>query len=148
MFTDWALAKRGSGVFVLHTDGRVTLLEFNAFLQWIAAEAIQDDDLILSAVYTDGNKERAVDLRVYGMVRAGEVRTDDLPLHTLDGVLAEGEHARVLLRSVEANPDPNATTLLRPASLESDPDAQLLHPLQSAASDLPPEQLLRSVEEP
>lgn len=148
MYTDWALAKRGAGVFVLHTDGRVTLLEFNAFLQWIAAEAIQDDDLILSAVYTDGNKERAVDLRVYGMVRSGEVRTDDLPLHNPDGILAEGESARALLRATEAKPDPNAVTLLRPASLESDPDALLLHPLQSASPDIPPEQLLRSVEEP
>ncbi|MCS6776194.1 MAG: hypothetical protein RMJ43_01455 [Chloroherpetonaceae bacterium] len=114
METDWALARRGAGVFVLHADGRVTLLEFNAFLRWIAVGAIQDEDCVLSAVYTDGTRRRAADLRVYQMVRAGVVPAALLPLRSGNGVLAEGDRAVKLLRALEVSGRADDRALLRP----------------------------------
>lgn len=128
MEADWALAKRGAGVFVLHADGRVTLLEFNAFLQWIAVGAVQGQDCVLSAVYTNGQRRRAADLCIYRLVRSGVVRTECLPLRSGDGVLATGDCAVDLLHTLEASRGGDEAVLLRPVS-HAEPASYCLRPI-------------------
>src|SRR5262249_39359692 len=143
MFADWAFARHGCGVFVLQSEGQVTVFEFNEFLRRIAQGAIQAHDIVVGAVFTDGLRRRAGELHLFEMVRSGAVRTDDLPRRRAEGVLATGEAARALLRAVEKRPMRNADTLLRPALL---PFGQPQEMLRAAAADLtsePPEELPR-----
>jgi hypothetical protein len=115
MLSNRAFGQRGQGVFVARADGTVTALEFNAFLKRIAVQQVAPEDVVVSGVLTDGWRRRAGDLRLFALVRSGAVPTEDLPLHTPDGILAEGEPARAMLARIEQKPPPpsDAQTLLR-----------------------------------
>jgi hypothetical protein len=120
---DWALAKRAEGVLVLPAQNdreAVVVLEFNEFLIRIARETIQADDSVVSPIFTEGRRRRVGDLRLYGMVRSGQVRTENMPLRYPDGLIAAGSAALALLPQYETDTSPDLTspgaTLLRPAS--------------------------------
>lgn len=146
MFSDWAFAQRGYGVLVIQTDGTVILVEFNEFLRRIANQSVQAEDFVISAVFTDGKRRRVGDLRLFGMVLSGQVATEKLPIRSENGILAEGAQARAVLHSWEGTSDRNAETLLRPASAPEIETADLLRPVSSSASSIPPEQLPRPAE--
>jgi hypothetical protein len=148
MFEDWAFAQRGFGILVIQAENRVTLVEFNEFLRRIASGDVQADDHVLSTILTEGKKCRAGTLRLYEMVSSGQVQTDKLPLRSPNGILAEGEQARALLRAHEGTRDRDAETLLRPASVSTHLQDQLLHPPQPVLSLTPPEQLPRPASPP
>jgi hypothetical protein len=149
MQPDWAFAHYGNGVVVLHTNGTVIVLEFNEFLGRIASGVIGPEDWTVGRIFTDGQRRRVGDLRVYTLVRSGNVRTEDLPRRVPDGVLATGLAAREFLAALEGVPcassDPNFETLLRAANapLALHLARELLRaPLTS--SSMPPGELLRT----
>jgi hypothetical protein len=144
MFHDWAFAQRGYGIVVLPTRGSLLVVEFNELLKRIASGAIQAEDRVISRVFTDGKRLRVGDLRVYGMVRSGEVPTADLPCRVPNGVLASGAKARALLRAIENGDDSEAApndTLLRAVSPPL-PD-EMLRAVKAALSPVSSEELLR-----
>jgi len=152
---DWAFAQRGYGVFALQSEGQVVVLEYNEFLRRIASGAIGPDDSVFSRVYTDGWRRRVGDLRIFAMIRSGNVRTDDLPLRTPNGVLASGDTARALLDALETErggPAPNLEeqTLLRASpGIEAEREAlELLHPAVSDSLAVSKEESLRSAAGP
>lgn len=146
MFSDWAFARNEFGVLVIQPNNVVTLVEFNEFLRRIASGDVQAEDEILSSFYTNGQRQRAGDLRIFGMVRSGEARTENMLPHTPTGILAEGEKARALLRAWEGVRDRNAETLLRPASAPEIETDDLLRAASSPDPVLPPEELLRAAD--
>lgn len=134
MKPDWALAKYGFGIIVLQANA-ITVLEFNEFLGRIAEGRIQANDVIVASVFTDGKRRRVGDLKIYAMVRSGELRTDDLPRRVPGGVLATGAAARALLHAIEANGPGDAETLVRAAAAPL-PAAVPLELLRAAAAAL------------
>jgi hypothetical protein len=151
MLNDWAFAQRGSGVFILSVRGDVIVLEFNEFLGRIADGRIQDEDVVLSRVFTDGRRCRVGSLHVFALVRSGQVRTDDLPRREAGGVLATGEQARALLRQLEAEispgerkAHPEAEFLLRASTAPMGAlESELLRAAEAIPSSTPPEELPR-----
>ncbi|HZO91344.1 MAG TPA: hypothetical protein VFB38_23680 [Chthonomonadaceae bacterium] len=145
MLGDWAFAQRGYGLILIQADGTVIAVEFNEFLRRIASGAVQADDLVLSQVLTEGKRRRAGDLRLFAMVRSGQVRTEGLPLREPEGVLAVGAEARALIRALEGETTSDSETLLRaiaqavPAGLPG----ELLRAAAAALSGEPSDQLLR-----
>ena len=133
------------GVFVIRPDGTVMLLEFNAFLQRVASGEVQENDVVAAKVYTDGQRRRAGDLRLFARVKSGAMRTDDLPLHTPQGILAEGAQAQSLLNALEARSNPDFETLLRAAAPTAARSAEMLRAVLPAVSPASETDLLRPV---
>jgi len=142
---DWALTQRRFGVIVLQPEGRVTVLEFNAFLGRIGSGEIAQNDVVVAQVLTNGVRRRAGDLNLFAMVRSGAVRTEDLPRHAPSGIIATGEAARRLLRAMEKRPDPDAETLLRalPTAPPVGLPQEMLRPAVGTPAAEPPEELPR-----
>ena len=136
------------GVFVIRPDGTVILLEFNAFLQRVAGGEVQENDVVAAKVYTDGQRRRAGELRLFARVKSGAIRTDDLPLHTPQGVLAEGAQAQSLLNALETHSNPDFETLLRAAAPTAALSAEMLRAVLPAVSPVSDVELLRPVVPP
>ena len=142
---DWAFSKRGYGVIVLHADAAPIVLEFNELLRRIADGRVEAEDRIVARVFTDGKRRRVGDLRLFTLVRSGEVRTNDLPRRAPDGVLARGVAARALLQAIEGGPPADVETLLR-ATVPPAATGLARNHLRAAAEALmgdPPDELLR-----
>ncbi len=152
MLPDWAFAQRGSGVIVLQPDATVTVLEYYEFLGRIADGRVRAEDQLVSALLTDGRRRRVGDLRVYAMVRSGEVRTEDLPPRVPNGVLATGAAAKRLLRAIERpwESEKESETLLRAVlgPVPAEPPGEMLRTVAASPSNLPADQLLHSAEPP
>lgn len=88
------------GIAVVEPSG-VIVLEFNEFLKRMACGVIRADTGIVGKILTGGYRKAASDLRLYSLVRSGQVATEDLPLRVTDGVLATGAEARAFLRAIE-----------------------------------------------
>lgn len=112
----WSGLSRNQGVIVVSENGGAVVLEFNEFLGRIADQRIGANDTVISHTLTDSKRRRAGDLRLFGMVRSGKVRTDDLPRRYPEGVLASGATAYTILRALENRHDPDAEHLLRSVS--------------------------------
>lgn len=148
---EWA----SNGVYVRSPDGDLSkslVLEFNAFLKWIAEGRIDADSTVLSRVYTNGERKRAGDLKLFQRILSGEIHTETLLFGEEDGVTSRGRDAEVFRKSIEGESAEeaesfDAKTLLRAASATGVLAGELLR-AGHAVSITSPSELLRVPEIP
>lgn len=99
MLYDGLFARRGHGLIILKASAAPIVLEFNEFLKRIASGEIAAEDMVVASVFTDGERRRVGDLRVFEMVRSGLLKTETLPIRTPQGILATGESVHDHLES-------------------------------------------------
>ena len=110
---DWAFAQFGQGIVVMQAKRSPFVLEYNELLRWVAEGRIQAEDTVLSAILTNGKRQRAGDLRIFEAVRRGAIPTSDLPRRTSNGILAIGQLARDYLDLMEQSKGSERKELLR-----------------------------------
>ena len=141
-----------NGVYVRSPDGDLSkslVLEFNAFLKWIAEGRIDADAMVLSRAYTNGERKRAGDLKLFQRILSGEIHTETLSYGEEEshGVTLKGRDAEAFRKSIEGDVAEeaesfDARTLLRAASVTGVLAGELLRAVH-AVSITPPSELLR-----